>query len=207
MPSKVMFYDKHGSLKAIDEILSLSLEGRLTVLTSAEYEVHEGHAFTFVAVDSDMANAATVNVAFKTCHHAGGAHFYVAFSTLVGGSCVLLEAPTWTANTGTATAIINRARQENPIQSSFREDKTVAGVFTYTNKVLVNVTDLAGGTALWTRYAWGEKGKVEAGDYRAENEFLLKCDTQYAVLFTAIGAANKGQIVLNWIEHDVGRHE
>lgn len=202
MPTKVKFYDKDGNLKSIDEVLSTSMGGRLTVLSSAEYEAHEGHAFTFGIVDEDMDNGATLNVAFKTCLPGyGQAHFYAAFSTLVGGSLAIMEAPTWTTNTGTATAFYNRRRDVVPIRSMFREDKTATPAFTATNKVLVNVTGLAGGTTVWKRYAWGERGKVEAGDYRADNEVLLRCDTQYVVLFTAIGASNKGQIILNWLEH------
>ena len=205
---EVKFIDKDGKIRTLDEILTLGLEGRPVVVSSAEHEVHEGHAFTVSAVDEDMDNAATLNIAFKTCsptlaetHGMGRAHFYASFSSLVGGSLEILEAPTWTTNTGTATAIINRHRADNPIVSAFTEDKTATPAFTATGKVLVNVTGLAGGASLWKRYAWGEKGKVEAGDYRAENEILLKCNTQYAVVFTAIGASNKGQIILNWIEH------
>jgi len=201
MPSKIKFYDKRGDLKSIDEILTLGLDGRIVTITSAEHEVHECQAFTFSTVDEDMDNAATLNICFKTCERTDRVHFYAAFSALVGGSLEILEAPTWTTNTGTATAVINRHRSSNPIQSALEEDKTATPAFTATDKLLVNVTGLAGGTSLWKRYAWGEKGKVEAGDYRADNELLLRCDTQYAVLFTAIGAANKGQIILNWIEH------
>jgi len=201
MPVEIRFIDKNGSIKSLDEILSLSMGGRLAVLSSAEAEVHEGHAFTFSTVDEDMDNAATMNIAFKTCHHTGKVHFYAAFSTLVGGSLAIVEAPTWTTNTGTATAFYNRRRDLVPIHSMLEEDKTATPAFTATDKVLVQVTGIAGGTTIWKRYAWGEKGKVEAGDYRADNEILLRADTQYVVLFTAIGASNKGQIILNWLEH------
>lgn len=197
----VYFKDKEGNEHTLDEMLNLSMGGRLSIMTSAEREAHEGHAFTFTTVDEALGDGATLNIAFKTSEHIEKVHLYASFSALVGGSLEILEAPTWTTNTGTATAIINRYRSENPIRSDLEEDKTATPAFTKTNKVLVNVTGLAGGTSIWKRYAWGERGKVEAGDYRAENEFMLKRSTQYAVLFTAIGAANKGQIILNWLEH------
>ena len=203
MPSKVKLYDKNGNLKSIDEILSLSMGGRLTVLSSPEYEADEGHAFTFATVDEDMDNAATLNIAFKTCHHKGDVHFYASFTALVGASLAIIEAPTWTTNTGTATSLYNRRRDVNPTHSALEEDKTATPAFTATDKLLVQVTGIAGGTTIWKRYAWGEKGKVEAGDYRAENEITLREDTQYVVLLTAIGAANKGQIILNWLEHEI----
>ena len=203
MPSKIKFYDRDGNLKSIDEVLSISMGGRLTVLPSAEFEAHEGHAFTFSTVDEAMDDAATLNVAFKTCHHKGDVHFYASFTALVGASIAIIEAPTWTTNTGTATSLYNRKRGTNPIHSSMLEDKTATPAFTTTDKLLVQVTGLAGGTEIWKRYAWGEKGKAEAGDYRADNEILLRRDTQYVVLFTALGASNKGQIILNWLEHGV----
>ena len=203
MPVDIRFIDKNGSIKSLDEILSLSMGGRLTVLSSPEFEAHEGHAFTFSTVDEDMDNAATLNIAFKTCHHAGDIHFYASFTALVGASLAIIEAPTWTTNTGTATSLYNRKRVTNPIRSSMLEDKTATPAFTATDKLLVQVTGIAGGTTIWKRYAWGEKGKVEAGDYRAENEMTLREDTQYVVLLTAIGAVNKGQIILNWLEHEV----
>ena len=203
MPTPVKFVGTDGKEYALDEILLLSMGGRLTVLQSSEHEVHEGHAFTFSTVDEDMDNLATLNVAFKTCHHKGDVYFYASFTALVGASLAIIEAPTWTTNTGTATSLYNRRRDTNPIHSSFEEDKTATPAFTTTDKLLVQVTGIAGGTTIWKRYAWGEKGKTEAGDYRAENEILLRIDTQYVVLFTAIGAANKGQIILNWLEHEV----
>lgn len=197
---EVKFIDKDGNILSLDEILALD-DGVLAVVTHPEQEGHEGHAFTFQTVDEALGDAATLNVAFKTGRASTRIHLLAAFTTLVGGKLEIYEVPTWTTNTGTATTVYNHLRDENPIKSTLLEDKTATPAFTKTNKVLVNVTGLAGGTAIWSRYAWGEKGKIEGGDYRAENEFILRPDTQYAVLFTAIGAANKGQIFLNWIEH------
>ena len=196
----IKFITKDGKLIALDKLLKI-VEGSLSFLSHAEREIHEGHSFTVQAVDDTLDDAATLNIAFKTGDGDKIAHFLCSCTTLVGGSLKLYEAPTWTTNTGTATTIYNRYRSENPLESSFLEDKTATPDFTATNKVLVNVTGLAGGTELMSRYSWGEKGKVESGDYRAINEWLLKPNTQYAVLFTAIGASNKAQIFLNWTEH------
>lgn len=200
MTVNIRFYDRDGRVRSLDRMLSLSLGGRLTVLQSPEHEAHEGHAFTFSTVDQTLANGETISVAFKTCSSTSAIHLYASFSTLVGGSLEILEDATWDNNSGTATAIINRKRTLPLIGSELEENKTATPAFTVTNKLLVGVTTPAG-TAIWTRYAWGERGKVEANDYRAENELLLRCGAQYIVLFTAIGAANKGQVILNWLEH------
>jgi len=198
---RVIFRGKDGIDYPIDSLLNLSMGGRLTILTSAEHEAHEGHAFTTGAADITLADTETLNIAFRTCEHAHKVHLYPEFTTLVGGYCDLLEAPTWDTGSGVLTNIINRKRSRTPIQSDLEQDDSATPVFVKTNQVLTNVDNLAGGTILCRRYAWGEKGKVEAGGFRAENEFLLREDTQYAVRFTAIGANNTAQIVLNWIEH------
>jgi len=198
---EVKFIDKEGNIRSLDEILAIDSEtGGLAIISHAELEAHHGHSFTVQAVDDTLADGEKVNIAFKTGGVNPKVHLVANCTTLVGGSLAIIEAPTWTQGSGTATAIINRLRVENPIQSTLLENDTVVA-FTATNQVLVNVADLAGGTTLWTRYSWGERGKVEAGAERASNEFMLKPNTQYAVLFTAIGAANKAQIFLNWMEH------
>lgn len=199
---EVKFIDKGGNIRSLDEILAFDPKlGSLAIVTSIEAEAHHGHAFTVQAVDETLADGEKINIAFKTGGASPEIHFIANCTTLVGGSLAIIEAPTWDTDSGTATTIINRLRVANPPQSTFLEDDTATPAFTATNKVLVNVTGLAGGTTLWIRYSWGERGKVEAEAYRATNEFLLKPDTQYAVLFTGIGASNKAQVFLNWIEH------
>jgi len=199
MKTEMVYIDKDGYERSLDYLMGRS-HGGPSFYTHVEREVHECYAFTFSVVDATLGDTDTLNIAFKTGNVLPQAHMVVGFSSLVGGYTQILEAPTWTTNTGTVTAVHNRKRDNNPTVSTLLEDKTATPAFTRTGKILVNVTDLAGGTAIWTRYAWGEKGKLEVGDYRAENEFLLRLDTQYAVLFTAIGDNNKAQIILNWLE-------
>ena len=201
MPSKVKFYDKDGNLLSLDEILQLGREGSVAVLSHFEYTTHKGISFTFNCVDDAMADTETLIVAFKTAKGIK-IHFVPGFVTLVGGYLELWEGATWTTNTGTATAVVNRKRRGAVPLCTLLEDKTLTPNFTATEKVLVNPTGLDTGsaTSIIKRYAWGERGKVEAGDYRAENEIMLKTDSTYAVVFTAVGASNKAQIIMNWIE-------
>ena len=201
MPSKVKFYDKNGNLKTLDEILQLGGEGSVAVLSHFEYTVHQGNAFTFNAVDDALGDGGTVIVAFKTAKKIR-VHLVAGFSTLVGGYGEIWEGATWTTNTGTATAVINRSRRGNAVPCTLLEDKTSTPDFTATGKVLVNPTGLGTGsaTSIWKRYAWGLIARFEGGEYMASNEFTLKANSAYAVVFTAIGASNKAQIIMNWIE-------
>ena len=56
MTVKIVFRGEDGNDYTIDQMLSLSMGGRLTVVTSAEHEAHEGHAFTSSAVDATLAD-------------------------------------------------------------------------------------------------------------------------------------------------------
>ena len=93
-------------------------------------------------------------------------------------------------------------------QSGITEDKTATPAFSVTNNVLVDTLGLNTDTGdtqapveIHTTYAWGEKGKVQAGGGGHDTELVLKPATQYAVLFTAIGGSNKAHVALDWYEH------
>ena len=112
MPSKLMFYDKNGKLKSIDEIIKLGGEGSVVMLTHFEYETHQGNVFTASCEDAALGDGDTLAFCFKT----GGSkkiHLAPAFSTLVGGYCEVWKGATWATNTGTATAIKNRSDYGN----------------------------------------------------------------------------------------------
>ena len=203
MPSKVKFYDKDGNLKSLDEIiLQDALTNALVSITYPHYEVHEGCSFTTNFTDETLADGETIILAFKTAMGTKRVHLFVFFTTLVGGSLEIWEDVTWTTTTGVVNPIINRRRDENPKASGMREDLTATPAFTATGNILSNPTlSVVGAASLDKQYAWGEKGKIGAGYLRDENEFILKADTLYAVVFTAIGADNKAQVSLNWYEH------
>lgn len=201
MPSKVKFYNKDGNLRTLDEILQLGGEGSVVNLTHFEYEIHQGFAFTFNAEDVALGDGGTIIVAFKTAKKIR-VHLVSGFNTLVGGYGEVWEGVTWTTDTGTATTVINRSRRGNAVPCTLLEDKTSTPNFTATQKVLVNPTGLDTGSAtcIWKRRAWGLVARFEGGEYRADNEFTLKANSTYAFVFTAVGASNAAQIIMNWIE-------
>ena len=125
---------------------------------------------------------------------------WAGFTTLVGGELEILEAPTWDNQSGTKAPIINRKRETSMTSSGLLEDQAQAG-FVASNNIILNPTTVAGGTSIQVIYAWGERGRFLAGNARDEWELILKSDTQYAAVFTAIGGGNKAQILLDWYEH------
>ena len=205
MPTKIKFYDKYGNLRTLDEILLFDAMSKAPITISfPHHKVHEGDSFTTSFTDETLADAETIIIVFKTPYGIKKVHMFMFFSTLVGGSIELWEGVTWTTNTGTETPIINRRRVETLNASGMLEDKTATPAFTATGNVLVNPSDLStvSATSLDKQYAWGEKGKIGAGYLRDENEFVLKSDTKYAIVFTAIGASNKAQVSMNWYESE-----
>jgi len=207
MPAKVVFYDKDGNERTLDQILLMDeMSSSPVSITFPHHKIHNGDSFTTNFTDETLADAETIILAFKTATGKEKVHLFAFFSTLVGGSLNIWEGATWTTNTGVVNPIINRRRDENPKSSGMREDLTSTPTFMATGNILSNPT-LTGGvvtptgaTSLDKQYAWGERGKIGAGNLRDENEFILKPDTTYAIVFTAIGASNKAQINLNWYE-------
>ncbi len=170
----------------------------LVCIDSEHHEVHEGDAFTYCISDSTMANAETIAVGFKTPAGAKKSHLIVGFDTLVGGYLQILEAPTITTDTGTVVVPVNRDRKSTN-ESTLLEDKTATPAFTANGMLLMpTITDV--GTVICRIDAFGAANK-KANGARGHNEFILKADTVYAIRFTAVGAANKGQLILDWYEH------
>lgn len=205
----VKFKDKDNNVRTLDEILLIdALSGTPVGITFPHYKIHSGDAFTTNFTDETLADAETVILAFKTATGTKRVHLFAFFSTLVGGHLDIWRDATWTTNTGVVNPIRNRNDEDNPNQSGLLEDLTTTPTFTATGNILSNPT-LTGGvvtptgaTSLDKQYAWGERGKIGAGYLRDENEFILKPDTTYAIVFTAIGASNKAQVNLNWYESE-----
>jgi hypothetical protein len=180
-----------------------SLTNALICISYEHHEVHEGDAFVVDVEDESMADTDTLSIAFKTPAGTKRAHIVAEFVTLVGGELEIWEGPTWTTNTGTLVDIINRKRLAAMTSSILLEDITTPPTFAATDAIMKNVTGLATGAAtrLSHLFAWGVQNKFGAGGGRDESEILLKPETQYAFVFTAIGNSNKAQLILHWYEH------
>lgn len=182
-------------------IRSDSMTDVLSVIDYAHHEIHGGSSFTSSAHADPLADAATLVLAFRTPDSTERPHMFTGFSTLVGGFLELWEDPTWTAGTGAQVAIINRLRVRPLHASTLLEDTT--GAFLATDNVIQDPAGLnvAAATCLHVHYAFGVTPRPSQSKRRADHEFVLEPDTQYAVRFTAVGNNNAAQILLNWYEH------
>lgn len=173
-------------------------------IVTIEYEHHEIHgasSFTADADDTVMADTDTLVIAFRTPDSTERPHMLTAFSTLVGGYLEVWEGATWTTGTGVQLDVINRHRVAPLHSSTLLED--TSGAFLATDHLVENPGGLNVGAAtlLHTHRAFGVTPRPSGDERRADHEFVLAPDTQYAVRFTAVGNNNAGQIILNWYEH------
>jgi len=196
-PGYLLVIDSEGNILTIDETL-----GAITSLPYEHQLLHDGAAFMSYAVDETLADGENITLVFKTMALPPRVHMFVEFTTLGGGNIRIWEGVTWTTGTGNLNPIYNRLRDVTMVNSGVLEDLTTTPTFTATNNILEGVGGLntAGAIEIYRIYAWGKKEKMLAVGSRDAEGFVLAPDTQYAVVFTATGGANKAQIILNWLE-------
>lgn len=179
------------------------LSGAGIGITFTEHNVHEGSAFIADFDDDTMADNDTIILAFKTMAAPIKAHMIIGFTTKVGGVIEMFEGATWTAQTGTEVAIINRKRTGTPPSSGLLANQAQAG-FVAADVVNANPTGLnvGGATRIQRIIAWKPQGVGEVGGERDVAELLLREQTQYAIRFTADGATNAAEVFMDWYEHE-----
>lgn len=191
-----------GGAEEWDDIRIDALTNAFIGLTHEHHHVHAGDSFVAGFTDNAMADNDTLIVAFLTPPGTQRVHMVIQFSTLVGGDIQVWEGATWTNRTGSLLPIINRKRETVMTAPGILEDQAQVG-FLASGNLIENPTGLGTGSATSIRrvYAWGKKEKFMAGGGRDSEEMLLRPATQYAIVFTAEGNNNKGQVELNWYEH------
>lgn len=195
---EVAIVDEDGDPISIDEE-----SGALNTISFSHHVVHEGTAFLSDIFDEAMADGDNLTFVFRTMSAPDTAHMFFEFTTLVGGYLEVWEDVTWTTGTGVQVPIYNRKRETTMTDSGLLEDLTFTPLFMATNNVLEGVdgVNLGSATQIHHLYAWGKKEKFPGGNVRETEGFILKPDTQYAVVYFADGANNKAQVILNWFEH------
>ena len=171
----------------------------LVGVSFAHHNLHAGKSYEVTAVDLSMQDTDKLIVAFRT-GATGNVHLLIEFATTIGGHLELIEGPTWTTNTGTATTVYNR-RFDSSNTSLIEEDKSDTPAWT-AGAVLVNPTGLSGGTVKDVRYLLAANAAREGGARRGTSEWVLAPSTQYAVKYTADGNSNGGFVSLTWYEHE-----
>ena len=164
------------------------------------YEIHEGNSYTCYNDELTMQTTETINFAFKTpALTSAEIHMIVEYESLVGGTLEILEAATWTAQSGTIYVPINRNR--NSTNTSTITGNETTTTFT-ANEVGYDVTTIltTNATTIWFDRSVGANIKTP-NPQREMREFILDAETTYVVRYTAVGNSNSGFIRLSWYEH------
>jgi len=172
----------------------------VTRIDFAHHEIHDGDSFMAYNDELTMATTETINFAFKTPPSTTKQiHMVIEYETLVGGFLEILEAATWTAQTGTAFVPLNRNRNSTNTSELLGDETTT--VFT-ANEIAFDVTTIltTNATTIWLDRAPGAQNKA-ANVPRSISEIVLLADTTYVIRFSAIGNSNSGFIRLSWYEH------
>jgi len=169
----------------------------LAIINHICREIHKGHAYCLTMVNTSMDNEATLVAAFKTPNTLENHHLAMVWVSKADAHIELLEAPAWTAGSGSQHAINNRNRCSSNVSNLL---ENTGGTFVASGKVVKDPTGLTGGLILWENYIWGDK-KSGPSLHRDEQAYLLKTNTQYAVRLTADAASNAGWFCLIWYEH------
>ena len=163
------------------------------------HEIHEGHAFHCGNDQVTMATTETINFAFKTPPAATKLiHMVVEFTTKAGGLMEMLEAATWTKQTGTVLVPKNNDRNSNNKSTLLGNETT--STFT-ANEIAYDVTTVLTTNATTCCQSRVFGSNKDAGSSRARVEQILKADTTYVIRFTADGNTNGCFLKLAWYEH------
>jgi hypothetical protein len=159
------------------------------------YEIHDGDSYEADNQSTALASGDKINICFQTPNTSKRIHAYFVGGASGLGSLYLLEGVTFTTPSGSALAPRNRDR--NSANTSTLSDITGAS-----NSVTKNGTLATTGTEIVRQLVPGS-GRVSGGESRSEDEFILKQNTKYAVVFEAqhSGGGNiAGSLQMNWYE-------
>lgn len=163
-------------------------------------EIHEGNSFVVSVADASMADNDEMNVAFKTPTTTKYINMTVEWATKAGGEIFIIEAPTWTNQSGSSLAITNRNRNSSKT-SGIKHDLTDT-VFATGSKISNDVTTILTTNAMTVDqdYMFGSQNKGAAAK-RGSAELILKANTQYVIKLIASAGSNAGFLKLSWYEH------
>jgi hypothetical protein len=177
------------------------LSNALITLGFDGHKLHDAKTFLADYVDESIGSGATHAIAFKTPATSPEIHMDLGFKVLVSGDIEIFEGASWATSTGTQLAVYNRNRN-NAASSAVLED--TSGTFTASDNLIVDPNIPANGlsqaTPIHHVFSFGAQQNPFQGE-RGTEEFILKANTQYVVLFTSGGANNKVQLFMEWNEH------
>jgi hypothetical protein len=173
----------------LDSVIS-ELQGTLTVIATFHKNIHLGRSFMAHHNSISLTNGSSINAYFET--PASNAP-HIVFDIHGSGAFdfEVLEAPTVTSATGTATPVYNKNR----------DSSTNSGVIDNTgtsNSMSTDVTTTADGTVIVQDFI--SSGHKSGGSVDFGKEIALSASTKYVFRLTSRDSSIKAHINLDWYE-------
>ncbi len=183
MPTPIVWKDKDGNERTLDELLVLdATSGKLTAIEYEHSQIHEGNMFTVLEV-TDLTNAAVRDILAVSPDTLKWAHLVWEIEHELETLIQFYRGTTY-SDIGTEVDSLNR-------NGNSTNNATTKVYHTPT------ITDV--GTLIGT-IQQGD-GKKAGGSDRLSNEFILKQNTSYLIRITNLTASNNLIATkLNWYE-------
>lgn len=151
----------------------------------AHHEIHEGNHYYVQTTDADLDNGQSLVLRLNTPNTVRWDHFTPFVSSSLGGVLYLYENPTLTTP---GTALVEHNRDRNSPNTA-------------TLQAFVKPAITANGTLLQTVHigTYGKKG--DDGAVREQNEWILRQNEDYLLIFTSHADDNEVALGADWYEH------
>jgi len=187
-----------------------SMTTAVVSITYEHHEIHDGDTFA-VHVDNTCTNTGEMTVfAFNTPNTTKWSHLVASATATAAASFRIVEAPSidvgapGTEETGYKTPY-NRNRNSLNISTLSNIHSTpVVNRISYFEEAAAATANITTTTAVWTETigSAGNPATKSGGGSRGQSEFILKQNTQYAVIVTSLDDNdNVHHITLEWYEH------
>jgi hypothetical protein len=179
--------------------------GAVNTITYEHHEIHGGSTF-----HADYYNTCTnigegSAIVFKTPNTTKWIHGVVAFSSTAGATAYLYEASDLTLSTSLTVAALNRDRNSATTSTitTIGSPATTGSYNTMDETTYATVKVPSTATTLYTRpLGAATAGQDTAGESREVSEWILKQNTQYAIVVVSTTADdNIHHIALDYYEH------
>ncbi len=178
--------------------------GALASVTNEHRKIHEGDSFT-CHFDNTVTNIGEMTViAFNTPDTTKWIHLVVEYSASAEAAAMLVESPSIDVDEGTDLTIHNRNRNSaNASGVSSIETVPEVGKATSYNEAQAAGANITTTTQLSRRHIGAGMGPFGSGGSKLlRDEFMLKQNTQYAIILEALNNdTNVHNLSLSWYEN------
>jgi len=173
------------------------------VIDYEHHEVHDGDAFT-CNYSNDVTNIGEMTaIAFNTPNTTKYIHLTFSAESTGGATFALYESTSIDVGEGSALTIYNRNRNSDTLSTiTSITNPVVANKATSYNETQAAGANITTSTRLLYHIIGSGGNQPTAGQTRSQTEFILKKNTQYAVVMSSLTNDDASHtITLVWYEH------